>query len=213
MRNYRTKCSRSFVVHSYCRRTVLLMLFASLGCRDATDPGSRDVQFRTRDSANVQIVEKGQSPGDGKLLPAIVEPQVSPIRLSDLGVIRGIIRIRDGRTVIADGSNSHLLFVSQSGELDSIVGRKGEGPGEFASIAGLYRCGGDTVAVTSHSTRLTLFNDRGHFVRSRTVPAIRAGTEGVSDAGSDPFRQRTFVGIPRRSCVHRYRRGSGDSRT
>jgi len=53
----------------------------------------------------------------------------------------------DGVIVIVDGASHELRFFDVRGAFSGRIGRKGRGPGEFSSIAGMVRVAGDTLVV------------------------------------------------------------------
>lgn len=53
----------------------------------------------------------------------------------------------DGTLAIADAGNFRVVLVSEEGNLIRFLGRKGEGPGEFASLARIFHGGGDTLVT------------------------------------------------------------------
>lgn len=59
----------------------------------------------------------------------------------------------DGTLAIADAGNYRVVLVSEEGNLIRVLGREGEGPGEFASLARIFHGGGDTLVT--HDWRRT----------------------------------------------------------
>src|SRR5690606_40048854 len=45
--------------------------------------------------------------------------------------VRGAYRLQDGRVVVADAGSLQLRYFDVAGALDAVIGRSGEGPGEF----------------------------------------------------------------------------------
>jgi len=78
------------------------------------------------------------------------------------------IQLDDGSYVVVDSRDLHLTFVTQSGEIASRVGRRGEGPGEFMSIAGIWARDDGTVAVWDpRQRRMSVLDQRlGGFIDS-----------------------------------------------
>lgn len=74
----------------------------------------------------------------------------------------------DGRAVIADGGALQLIVLSRTGAVDTVLGRPGDGPGEFRAIFAAIPLGEETVIVQdSEARRVTIFT-QDKFVR--TVP-------------------------------------------
>lgn len=57
------------------------------------------------------------------------------------------VLFEDGTLAIADAGNYRVVLVSEEGYLIRVLGRKGEGPGEFASLARIFHGGGDTLVT------------------------------------------------------------------
>ena len=55
--------------------------------------------------------------------------------------------MNNGQIVVANAGSSQLLWYDEHGEFLAAIGRKGDGPGEFTNMYGLYRCAGDTLVV------------------------------------------------------------------
>ncbi len=87
------------------------------------------------------------------------------------GSAAGATRLSDGTIVIADGLEKRLRFFDETGSQSTVVGREGEGPGEFSHIEWLGRCGGDTLFVwDSDLSRLTVVDALGNVARSYRLP-------------------------------------------
>lgn len=114
----------------------------------------RDVAAQsTRDSAGVRIVENSQPQFSG-VKAWRVEPRplldiggVGGDSLYELNLVMGVLRLRDGRIVVANQGSNTLRFFDASGRFVGHGGRKGQGPGEFQQILGMWRLAGDTLAV------------------------------------------------------------------
>ncbi|MES2305608.1 MAG: hypothetical protein V4558_08875 [Gemmatimonadota bacterium] len=57
---------------------------------------------------------------------------------AELGVVDFGVLLGDGRAVISDFSKHRLVYLSPRGELLSLFGRRGEGPGEIGQAGGMY---------------------------------------------------------------------------
>lgn len=87
------------------------------------------------------------------------------------GSIRAMAARDDGSLLaVADQRNCQVVLFSPSDGAFTRAGRCGEGPGEFSRM--LYRVAflGDLVAATDEQRRtVSLFDSRGHYVRSANV--------------------------------------------
>jgi hypothetical protein len=88
--------------------------------------------------------------------------------------ISGATRLPDGRVVIADRVAAELRFFDSTGRLLQVVGRRGQGPGEFAWIFNLLRCDEHAVHAVGPDASISIFDLTGKFER-RFFPADRAG--------------------------------------
>ena len=68
------------------------------------------------------------------------------------GDVSGATRLIDGSVIVADRESSSLKVFSAGGKLLRSVGRAGQGPGEFARLNTMLRCG-DSLYVFDGGTR------------------------------------------------------------
>jgi hypothetical protein len=139
-----------------------------------TEPGERTTNVTSRDSAGILIVETSAptwSAADGWQLAS--EPQLTigreegdPEYLFD--GIRGVLRLTDGRIVVADGGSSQIRFFDPSGDYVEAIGRAGEGPGEFRFMGSMWRHGADSLVVTD-LPGVTFMGSDGQFGRRSVV--------------------------------------------
>lgn len=169
-----------------------------------------------RDSAGVTIVESTR--------PAWEEGdawRVSDSPLVDIGVldgapeyqlfrVAGVVRLADGRMVVANSGTGELRYYSAEGEHLRTAGRAGSGPGEFQSISWIALGGADSVLVYDQGLgRISLFSPDGAFVESNTVQAI-AGDGTLRPIGrfadGSYLLQRALPGNPAslESGLHRF---------
>ena len=66
--------------------------------------------------------------------------------------VTGAVLVDDGSLAIADAGNHRIVLVSEEGSLIRVLGRRGDGPGEFKFLARIFHGGGDTL-VTYDSDR------------------------------------------------------------
>lgn len=115
-----------------------------------------------RDSAGVTIVESNQPlwrDGSGWRIGDATIP-FEPVEVTS---VFGAVRLPDGTSVLGDDGGARLLYFAPDGSLRHIVGRSGDGPGEFRSPQYLGHFG-DTVWVYDFNTRLTRFDSAGHVI-------------------------------------------------
>jgi hypothetical protein len=101
--------------------------------------------------------------------------------------IAGVVRLEDGRIVVADGGSSEMRVFDSRGGVIAVAGGQGQGPGEFESIAALGRAAGDTVWVYDFALRrITFYVANGEFVGTASLgPEIPTlGAVGRLDDGS-----------------------------
>lgn len=91
----------------------------------------------------------------------------------DLFGVRGVVRLSDGRIVVADQAPRVMVFAPDGSHLRTF-GRRGEGPGEFGSIMWIQRLSNDTILVADlrNRRRLSYFTADGAFVRSISATSV-----------------------------------------
>lgn len=102
---------------------LLLVLLGSVACADATP----QVHGVVLDSIAAVV---------------LVEPEGDPIARAS-----GLLHASDGSWYIADNGADQATRYAADGRFVHIVGRKGQGPGEFESPTRMARLGGDSIAV------------------------------------------------------------------
>jgi len=78
------------------------------------------------------------------------------------------IEIDQGRSLIyiADSGNNRILVFDFEGKFQKIIGREGQGPGEFSRPSGLFIFEDGGLAVADHyNKRIHLFDKSGEFVK------------------------------------------------
>jgi len=98
----------------------------------------------------------------GQIFGGLVEAQsdwvIDPVPIMDIrgtntlgelafGMATGATRLSSGLIAVADGSTLSVRLFSSTGQLQRIVGRAGNGPGEFRSMMWIGSCGTDSVYV------------------------------------------------------------------
>ena len=96
---------------------------------------------------------------------------------TDFFNVSGVVRLSDGRLVVADGGSSEVRYFAADGTYLFSAGRRGEGPGEFSLIQAAGPAGGDSVWVYDYGTqRITILAQDGAVVRTTQVtPPLSAG--------------------------------------
>lgn len=128
------------------------------GCGDGGRPGA----------------EAGVSDGWAIGPPTVVVAQGPGADFYD---VSGVVRLSDGRLVVADGGSSEVRYFAPDGTHLHSVGRRGEGPGEFALIQAVGPAGGDSVWVYDYGVqRVTILAPDGATARTMQVtPPLSAG--------------------------------------
>jgi hypothetical protein len=156
---------------------VAVVGIAAWGCGGESGGGAEPV---VRDSAGVRIVENpdvAPSP-DGGMVWALTEEPVLIIGALEAAPeyqfnrARGVVRLSDGRIVVADAGSSELRWYDPSGAHLATAGRQGEGPGEFVGLGGAALLPGDSiVAYDDRLRRFSVFDGAGDFVRVNALDA------------------------------------------
>ena len=83
-----------------------------------------------------------------------------------------VVHDEHGRYIVKAGPPvARILVYSAEGDLDSVLGRPGEGPGEYRSIRQLLMLRGDSVGVVDDSAlRLTVLSGDGSVARTQPLP-------------------------------------------
>ena len=155
------------------------VVFAACTETEANRPQSRQV----RDSVGIRIVEYESMP-DGleswsvQSVPARVIGAIEGEGAEVFGRIDGVAVLSTGAIVVADGLNSELRAFDHSGRHLWTAGRRGQGPGEFASLVGAFAMVGDSVLAVSSGRTASVFNAEGTFVRQFRLDAPPAGYPG-----------------------------------
>lgn len=202
-------------------RVLLRMLMplgavAAAGCEDAGDVA---VRSESRDSAGVRIVDNPR-PADNSRLPwrigpgpAVsigVESGEEPYMLYDADAAT---KLADGRIVIANTGTSELRVFDAAGAHQATWGGAGEGPGEFAALAGIDTWPGDSIVAWDGRTgAISVFDSAGRFGRTFVLeteegnpltPRFAFGDGSflgrAADASGDGYR-RSEVSYERRAA-------------
>ena len=129
-----------------------------------------------RDSAGVQIVTF-----DGAMVPAQFELHHTGLDLgteagSELVRVSSALRMPNGAILVADGGRRHLLRFGKDGSFERVIGRDGQGPGEFERLGWMGRHSRDLAGTYDFGqARYSVFADSGFIrqVRLQSSPDVR----------------------------------------
>lgn len=129
-----------------------------------------------RDSTGIEIVETAGQPG---AVWRIVEPHRIEIGTVDgdaeylLSGVRDVLRLSDGRIVVADSDSREVRYYDGEGVFQRSSGRRGSGPGEYEALSSIVRLRGDSLVVfDSRQRRVTILDSEGTYVRDWSIPAL-----------------------------------------
>ena len=160
---------------------------AVFGC-DQTPFGdeAENATVTIRDSAGVEIVENhAPEYGAGQFWTIDPEPEFVLGGTEDVDALAddsaqliwrvvGLARLPDGRVAVLSSENQQLMLFEPSGELSRIIGRAGEGPGEFTRPEQLQYLPPDTLVVWDyHMTSIDYFDTAGTLLKERSVDYLR----------------------------------------
>lgn len=117
-----------------------------------------------RDSAGVTLVENYLVPRE----LGVVLDQARSITFDHLVLnrVHGLRILHDGGVAIANAGMDQLLLVDTVARQPVVVGREGDGPGEFQAMSAVFGCRSDTLVVWEGSRALgSVFDRRGQYVR------------------------------------------------
>ena len=176
-----------------CQRSdalaVLLTAVVVAGCDRAAPGGSDSTEaphFTAWDSAGVEIVENHapEHPA-GQFWTIDPEPEFVLGGTEDVEALAndsaqliwrvvGLARLPDDRVAVLSSENQQLMLFEPSGELSRIIGRPGEGPGEFTRPEKLQYLPPDTLVVWDyHMTSIDYFDTAGTLLKERSVDFLR----------------------------------------
>ncbi len=91
---------------------------------------------------------------------------------------------RDGQIWVLEFQDQTIRAYSPTGELLRTLGGRGEGPGEFAMVGGLWGVTGDTVwAIDVSLSRITLFDRLGTLLSTGRFERVPVGSHGGRPIG------------------------------
>ena len=191
-------------------RTITALAIAGTACdRPPAEPEAPSVTVW--DSAGIEIVENHAPEwGDSALWSvdpdpefviggtAVIESPDDPSHL--IWRVRGVARLSDGNILVHSGGEEAVFLFEPSGVLVTMIGRKGQGPGEFVRPQHIQVLPGDTIAVWDYGfSRVNYFDSMGTFIGARgldvaTVLArTRTDTEYSPESIMIPLLDGSFV--------------------
>ena len=173
-----------------------------------------------RDSGGVVVIEH---PRAGTAAPVAFQLETRPVVQigSDAGGpelqfnrISGVVRLSSGSIAVADRGSGEIRVFAQDARFLRRVGRRGQGPGEFRTLAHIRSLPADSlIAIDGIGGRLTVFDPDGKV--ARTFAATGEPREGAPSSLPAPpmtvlpgsFADGSFLAYRRASPP------SGDART
>lgn len=158
--------------------TAAASAFLFIGPVGCADPGAGTAS--ANDVRNVEAGEKSFSEAY-VLVDSIVPAQTSTALIAR---ISGVDINPDGDIAIADASEGNVKVYRRDGTLKTLVGRKGNGPGEFmAPRFPRFDGSGRLVVVDPQSSRLQVFGPEGKYQRGVNLTEFSyvMGFDVVSD--------------------------------
>ena len=159
----------------------------------ADDSGAaEEPTFTTWDSAGIEIVENHapeHAPGEFWTLDSVPEfvlggantlgePAHDSAQL--VWDVVGLARLEDGRVAVLSSKGTQLLLFEASGKLSRIIGRSGEGPGEFTRPEWLEYHRPDTLVVWDYfMTSIDRFDTAGTLLSERRGNHARLRELGI----------------------------------
>jgi hypothetical protein len=170
------------------RHAVLLVVVVLSAC--SGDRPTEPVRVVERDSAGIHIVESAvdtaalRSGWSIATEPSLVLGGMDAEESEQLYNVAGGVRLDDGRFVIVNAGTADVRVFTAQGELQSVFGREGDGPGEYRNPSLAGRGAGDSLVVFDAGLRrVTLITADSGAGRSYDV-----GSEG----GGFPLPLGTF---------------------
>ncbi|NNK62802.1 MAG: hypothetical protein HKO98_06285, partial [Gemmatimonadetes bacterium] len=114
------------------------------------------------------------------------EWRVAPSPIAEVGAstqsdiffsrIQGAVFLSDGRIAVADALERHMVLLDEDGAFDGVVGRAGEGPGEFDDLSAVW-AGPDGGFSTwdGGQRRITHFDAGGQVLSTHRVDLTGGG--------------------------------------
>ena len=182
------------------------------------DAGVAGAAFTVWDSAGIEIVENhapeyppgqfwtldpepeivlGGGVGGGRARPGGAGGAAARDSAELIWRVVGIARLEDGRVAVLSQGNHQLYLFEPSGELSTVIGGRGEGPGEFDRPQLLQYLAPDTLVVWDYwFAPASYFDTGGALLKERTIDLLElmARVPGSSaESQVIPFGNGSFV--------------------
>ena len=164
------------------------LVYCTPGERLAFDQPQLPTPAISEDSAGIRIVEYAGAP-DGQAsfgfsAVPLYRHDDSPGDYRFRYVGTGAL-LTDGSAVVTDGYTEELIMLSQDGTTREVLARRGEGPGDYSSINGVYALSRDSVMVTDRSKGLVTLLVGGSVARRVDTPIdmVDLDMRGVGSTG------------------------------
>lgn len=167
-----------------------------------------------RDSAGVTIVENRSNNAE---TPDWVVSESPTLDVGSaegngadvFGVVRQVVRLRNGSVAVLDASAREIRVFDQDGSHRFTIGRGGEGPGEFQNVRLVAQVLGDSIAAVDNMLgRVSVFSGDGKFARSYPIPRVAGGSApnilGFFDSGVMVVATQATAAAAPRSTVLLY---------
>ncbi|HEY4320926.1 MAG TPA: 6-bladed beta-propeller [Gemmatimonadales bacterium] len=170
-----------------CRPILAFALLMTVACSGTHEEPTK---ASTRDSAGVTITETPMATWHGSDGWTVDSTPILDIGQQDgpdpylLGQVVGAVRRDDGSIIVVDGDAHQLRLFDSTGHFVKARGRKGPGPGEFAYIEQIARCGPNQLWIGT-GPRISIWTADLEFVRELSVrqnvmwPLICFGGSGL----------------------------------
>lgn len=167
-------------------------------CSAGPDTLAQNVSFR--DSAGIKIIESsapqwGDTPHWVVGAPVVEIGSVDGDSSSILYQVQGAVRLSDGRILVANGGTNELRFFDDNGRHLASIGGTGSGPGEFRWLTRVWVSADSIFAFDNALARVSVFTDRGEFVRSSRLEAM-LGSGAPTAQGSFADQTLLVLGAP-----------------
>lgn len=150
-------------LHATLRRAALVALVIAPGCN--RESGSRAAETASWQLSERPRLQVGSEEGPGPVFD---------------GVYGGVIG-REGTVVIGNSGSAELQFFDASGGLTHVVGREGEGPGEFRAVSWLRRFRGDSIiAFDMLAQRFSVWSEAGVYAREFRIQEAQGPTRPIA---------------------------------
>ena len=153
----------------------LALLLAA--CADPP-PADSDLEIRVDTVAGVPHVRNLGQPPEWELEP-LFRLGVLEGGPEEFGRIRSVLADGDGRVYVAETTTNEVRVFSPEGRHERTFGRRGGGPGEFASLYSLAWLGDDLAAMDPGNARISLLSPEGEWRGTIRHSAITGGANVV----------------------------------